>query len=175
PTGGRMADASGPEPLPRGSRKRRDAAICLLLGIVSFLIYNANLRAITATDTYAARYLPFSIWRHQSLLLDPIVTDVAQGRKATGTAPWIMRGRGGHFISLYPVVLPVVIAPLYLPLIPYLDGKGWHPLELDYVARIMEKLCASLIAATTVMLVYLLLRRRSDPKTAALLTVVFAF
>ena len=150
-------------------------AICLLLGLFAFLIYNANLRAISAADTYAARYLPFSIWRHQTLVLDPIATAVAQGRKIPDTARWIVKGRGDHFVSLYPIVVPVVIAPLYLPIIAYLHGKGLSPLELDNVARIMEKLCASLLAAVSVMLVYLLLRRRSDPRTAALLTLVFAF
>ena len=143
------------------------------------------MRTITAIDTYAARHLPFSIWRHQTLVLDPIVTTVAQGRKIPDTGPVIkrraehmapiLRGRGDHFVSLYPIVVPVIIAPLYLPAIAYLDVKGWDPLRLDQVARIMEKLCASLLAAVSVMLVYLLLRRRSDPLTAALLTLVFAF
>ncbi len=155
--------------------------ICVLLGILAFLIYNANLRAISAADTYAARYLPLSIWRHQTLVLDPIVNAVAQGRKFPAspgqgdTAFWIIKGREDHFISLYPVVLPVIIAPLYLPVIPYLDGKGWDALQVDSVARIMEKLCASLLAAASVMLLYLLLRRRSEPGTAALLTLAFAF
>src|SRR5258708_24640878 len=143
-------DLRSPEALARRSRRRRDGAICLLLGIVAFLIYNANLRAISASDAFAARYLPFSIWRHQTLVLDPIVTAVSQGWKAPDSARWIVKGRGDHFISLYPVVVPVIIAPLYLPVIPYLDRSGWNPLLLDRVARIMEKLCASLLAAASV-------------------------
>src|SRR5215471_7774920 len=59
--------------------RRRDIAAALLLGIVAFLIYNANFRSISAADTYAARHLPFSIWRHQTLVLDPIATPVAFG------------------------------------------------------------------------------------------------
>jgi len=175
PTDEPAVDTSGQAALLPRSRRRQDIAICLLLGIVSFVIYNVNLRAITAIDTYAARYLPLSIWHNHTLVLDPIVSAVAQGRKVPDTARWIMTGRGGHLVSLYPVVVPVVIAPLYLPVIPYLDAKGWDSLEVDYVARIMEKLVASLMAAVTVMLVYLLLRRRSEPGTAALLTLVFAF
>jgi len=151
-----------------------------LLGLVSFLVYNANMRAITAADTYVARYLPFSILRHQSLVLDPIVNTVAQGRKIPGSQGedagfWILKGPGGHFISKYPIVVPLVVAPLYLPAIKYLDANGWNPLLFDKVARIMEKLCASLIAAASVMLLYLLLRRRSPPGTAALLSLVYAF
>ncbi|SED04456.1 hypothetical protein SAMN05444161_2385 [Rhizobiales bacterium GAS191] len=152
-----------------------------MLGLVSFLVYNANMRSIPAADTYAARYLPFSIWRNHSVVLDPIVTSVALGRKTPTSqgqgeaAFWIRKVRGDHFISAYPIVVPVVIAPLYLPAVTYLDAKGWDPLLFDKVARIMEKLCASLLAAASVTLLYLLLRRRSNAGTAALLSVVYAF
>lgn len=174
-TEGRAANASGPEAsLPR-SRTRRDVAVCLLLGIVAFLIYNSNFRAISASDAFAARYLPLSIWRHRTLVLDPIVSSVGQGRKGPDTNPWIVRGRGDHFVSLYPVVVPVVVAPLYLPAVLYLDRTGWDPHTVDRVARIMEKLCASFLAAVSVMLVYLLLRRRCDRGTAVRLAFVFAF
>jgi hypothetical protein len=175
PTRAWAAPASGPEALSGRCRGHRDIAICILLGLVAFLVYNANLRAISAGDTYTSRYLPISIWRHHTLVLDPIATSVAQGRQVPDTARWIVRGRGDHLISLYPIVLPVVIAPFYLPVVAYVDWKGLEPLQLDAVARIMEKLCASLIAAATVMLVYLLLRRRSKPGTATLLTLIFAF
>src|SRR5436190_17380995 len=164
------------------NRRRRDVMVCVLLGLVSFLIYNANLRSITAADSYAARYLPFSILRHHSVALDPIATMVAQGRKvptALGelnhTAFWIRKGRDDHLVSLYPVVLPVVIAPLYLPAVLYLNATPSDPLRLDYVARLMEKLCASLLAAASVALLYLLLRRRTEPATAAALALAYAF
>lgn len=166
---------SEPEALPPRSRRRRDVAICVLIGIVAFLVYNANLRAISASDAYAARYLPLSIWHYDTLVLDPIVSAVALGLAVPDPAQWVAKGRGDHLVSVYPVVVPVVIAPLYLPAVAYLDRTGWPPLQVDAVARIMEKLCASLLAAASVMLMYLLLRRRSDPVTAALLTVVFAF
>jgi hypothetical protein len=156
----------------------RDIAICVLLGLVSFLIYNMNLRSISATDTYAARYLPFSIWRNHTVILDPIVEAVAQGRKVgtEGTDPawWIRKGRGGHLISFYPIGVPVIVAPLYLPAVLYLDARGWDPLLLDHVARIMEKLVASLLATASVMLLYFLMRRRSEPRTATLLTLTYA-
>lgn len=158
----------------------RDIAIGLLLGLLSFLIYNANLRSITAADTYAARYLPFSIWQNQSLSLNPILATVAQGRKVTTTAQadtayWILKGRGDSYVSLYPVVVPVVLSPLYLPAVIYLNGTNADQVLLDQVARFMEKLCASFLAATSVGLLYLLLRRRSDAAMAATLTVLYAF
>src|ERR1700688_3223648 len=103
------------------AQRRRDLRISLLLGLVCLLVYNANLRSISAGDTYPARYLPFGIWRYGSVLLDPISTITAQGRP---NPYWIVMGRGGHAISLYPVVLPILVAPLYLPAVGYLYARG---------------------------------------------------
>ena len=179
----RGACEAGTPTLSRLGRQglRRDIVICVLLGLLSLLIYNMNLRAISAVDTYGARYLPFSIWRNHTVLLDPIAKTVAQGRLIaapdgdTDAAWWIHEGRGGHLISFYPIVVPVIISPLYLPAVEYLKARGWDPLLLDHVARIMEKLVASLLATMSVMLLYFLMRRRGDEKTAALLTLAYAF
>ncbi|MBB6342382.1 hypothetical protein HNP49_002564 [Pseudomonas fluvialis] len=159
---------------------RWDCAVCLLLGLSFFLIYNANQRTIGAGDTYPARYLPLSIWKHHSLTLDPIALLVAQGRevptgKSQSTAAfWMIKNPAGGIVSLYPVVTPVIVAPLYLPAVAYLDEMGWEPLRVDYVARVMEKLCASFLASLSAMLLYLLLRRRSSPDAAVLLTIAYA-
>jgi hypothetical protein len=161
-------------------RPRRDVWISLLMGLACLLAYNANLRSISAGDTYGPRYQPFGILRYHTLLLDPISSITAQGRKIAVhggpySAYWIVPVRGGHDLSLYPVVLPVLVAPFYLPAFAYLDAQGWDQLRLDRVARIMEKLCASLLAAAAAALLYLLLRRRAEPPAALLLTLAFAF
>jgi len=101
---------------------RRDLRASLLIGLCCLLVYNANRRAISAGDCYPARYLPFAIWHHQTVLLDPIAPLIAQGRG--DTAFWMVTMPGGHTISLYPVVLPVLIAPLYLPVVGYLHLRG---------------------------------------------------
>lgn len=174
-----LAEAGVPSNSFHGSR-RWDLAICLLLGLAFFLIYNANLRSIGGGDTYPARYLPLSIWKHHSLTLDPIASLVAQGRPVpsgpgqSNAAFWVIKSPKGSIVSLYPIVTPVVIAPLYLPAVAYLDAKGWDPQRVDYVARIMEKFCASLVATLSAMLLYLLLRRRGPPATAGLLTIAYA-
>ncbi|MFZ2269638.1 MAG: hypothetical protein WAV95_18835 [Azonexus sp.] len=161
--------------------RRFDLALAALLALLVFLGFNANMRSIVAADTFAARYLPFSILRNHTVVLDPIVATVAQGRRTptvqgkVDTAFWILKGREDHFVSRYPVTVPLLITPLYLPAIVYLDRKGWDPLLFDRVARIMEKLSASLIATASAVLLYFLLRRRSSPRNAALLTLVYAF
>jgi hypothetical protein len=152
--------------------RRRDLRTTVVLSLVCLVVYNANLRLITAGDTFPARFLPFGIWRYGSVLLDPILDATAQGYPQPY---WIVRGRGGHALSLYPLVLPVLIAPLYLPAVGYLHLRGWTADQLDRVAMIMEKLTASLIASVAVALMYLLLRRRAPPRSALLLACAFAF
>ncbi len=152
-------------------RRRRDLRASLLLGLACLLVYNANLRQIGSGDTLPARYLPFGIWRYGSVLLDPLVGAVSEGHAAPY---WIAKGRAGHSLSLYPVVLPVLVAPLYLPAVGYLDLRGWTAERLQRVARMMEKVTASLLAAAAAALFYLLLRRRAPPADALLLAVAFA-
>ncbi len=152
---------------------RRELWASLLIGLVCLLVYNANGRAISAGDTYPARYLPFSIWRYHSVLLDPIAPLTAQGRG--GRAFWMVPLPSGHVISQYPVVVPVLLAPFYLPAVAYLHVRGWTDLRLDHVARVMEKLFASLVASLSASLLYLLLRRRAEEPVALLLTFAYAF
>jgi hypothetical protein len=68
----------------------------------------------------------------------------------------------------------VIIAPLYLPAVHYLQLRGWDPLLFDHVARIMEKLVASLLATASVVVLYFLMRRWSEARTATLLTLTYA-
>jgi hypothetical protein len=155
-------------------RDRGGLRTSLLIGFWCFLVYNANLRSISAGDTYPARYLPFAIVQHHTVFLNPIARVAAQGRGAQ--AFWMLpRSGGGHIMSLYPVVLPVLIAPLYVPAVEYLDVRGWSDARLDHVARVMEKLSASFLAALSAALLYLLLRRRANAPTALLLTLAYAF
>jgi hypothetical protein len=162
------AAATGGAPAPG----RRDLRAGVLLGLVCLLVYNANLRSIGTGDTLPARYLPFAIWRYGTVFLDPIREVTREGRAGQY---WIVRGRAGHSLSLYPVVLPVLVAPLYLPAVGYLNLRGWTEQRLLRVATVMEKLTASLLAAAAAALLYLLLRRRAPPADAMLLAVAFAF
>ncbi|HJQ37493.1 MAG TPA: hypothetical protein VKB93_10165 [Thermoanaerobaculia bacterium] len=153
-------------------RVRSSLRASLLIGLCCLLIYNANWRSISAGDTYPARYLPFAIWQHHTLFLDPVVSVAAQGRG--DAAFWMVRLPDRHLISLYPIVVPVLLAPLYLPAAGYLNLRGWTDARMDRVARIMEKFSASLIAALSASLLYLLLRRRATARVALLLTVAYA-
>ena len=173
----------GRTPSEPRSDTRRDLRASLIICICCLLVYNANGRAISAGDALPARYLPFAIWEHHTLLLDPVESLVLQGRepRANDSRPqphpafWTVTRPNGHLVSLYPVVLPVTIAPLYLPAVTYVHWQGRTDERVDHIARIMEKFSASLMAALSASLLYLLLRRRATPRIALLLTVAYAF
>jgi hypothetical protein len=158
-------------PLETGGR--RPLRTSVLIGLICFLVYNANLRSISAGDAYPARYLPFGILRYGSLSLDPILPLVRQG--SGGGAYWVMSVPGGHAVSFYPVVLPVLISPLYLPAALYLNHEGWPERSVERAARVMEKVAASLLAATAAALLYLLLGRSVSSRLAFWLALLFAF
>jgi hypothetical protein len=160
-------------PTPRFLGGRRDVRASLVLGLAFLAVSNANGRSIGAGDTYPTRYLPFAIWRDHTLALDPIAPLVAQGQGSD--AFWMRTAPNGRTISLYPVVQAVLVAPVYLPAIRYLGARDWQDWRVDHVARVMEKLVASLVAALSASGLYLVLRRRAEPPTARLLTIAYAF
>ena len=164
--------SSGPATGPARAGRRVDLSVCLALGLIGLLVYNANLRVVSSGDNYPARYLPFAILGYGTLRLDPIHDVVFQGR----TQPyWVIMGTNGRLVSQYPVVTPLLVSPLYLPAVAYLHVRGWTNERMDRLARLMEKLSASLIASLSVALVYLLLRRQVDVRTAVLLSVAYGF
>ncbi len=150
----------------------------LLAGLCCFLIYNLNGRAITAGDTYPARYLPFAILQHHTIFMNPVARVAAQGRtivQGPERAFWMLPRADGRIMSLYPIVLPVLTAPLYVPAVAWLHVAGPSDVRFDSIAKLMEKLTASLLAALSVSLLYLLLRRRTTNANALLLTAAYAF
>jgi len=163
----------------------------LILALACLLIYNANLRQIGAGDTLAARYLPLLLWHDGSLAPAAQARLFAHGhpmalpryRPANDagkavyfepTAYWLIRTRDHELASFYPVVTPLLVAPLYAPAAHWLNANGWEQPQVDRVAEWMEKLAASLLAAAASVLVFLLLRREGN-RWALPLALAFAF
>ena len=94
--------------------------------------------------------IPFGIVQYRTVFLNPVAKVTAQGRG--DTAFWMLPLSDGRIMSLYPVVTPLLVAPLYVPAVAYLRWRGWSDAGLDYVAKLMEKLSASFIAALSVAL-----------------------
>jgi hypothetical protein len=162
----------------------------LIFGLVCLLVYNANLRAIGAGDTMSARYLPLILWHNGTLELGAQAHLVAGGHPlafepqrpgAAGkvtyfepTAYWMIRTREHALGSFYPVVTPLLVAPLYLPAVAWLDAHGWEQPQVDRMAELMEKLAASILAAAASVLMYFMLLRETN-RWSLLLALAFAF
>jgi hypothetical protein len=152
--------------------KVRDGHVALILALLAFLVYNANFRLIAAGDSYPARFLPFALWNHGTLYLDPIREVTAQRNP---NPYWIQPTSDGHSASLYPVVTPVLASPLYLPAALWIRSEGETYERVSWAGELLEKLTASAVAAAAVGWMFLLLRRRLERRDALLLTLAFAF
>jgi hypothetical protein len=150
----------------------RDVRLALLAALTAFLVYNANGRVIATGDSYPARFIPFALWTHGTVYLDPVLEAATQHHPAPY---WILPSVNGHQASLFPVVTPVLIAPLYLPAVAYLHATGWHEADLERLGVLMEKLSASFVTSLAAGLMFLALRRRAGERDALLLTAAFAF
>jgi hypothetical protein len=174
----------------------------ILFGLCCFLVYNANLRQIGAGDTLPARYLPLILWHNGTLDFDANARLVAHGHSmippwkrnqhqnqteaADGPASegdvnyfepwayWMVRTRHGQLASLYPVVAPLLVTPLYIPAVVWLNKHGWEQPRIDRVAVLMEKISASFLASIASVLMFLVLRRDGTRWTLPL-AIVFAF
>jgi hypothetical protein len=162
-----LAKDAGEAPLPKPDRR-----FALLLALLAFLVYNANFRLIGAGDTYPARFLPFALWNHGTLYLDP-VREVATQHNPNPY--WIKPSANGRSASQYPIVAPLMAAPLYLPAALWVRARGETYERMSWAGELLEKLAASAIAAVAVGWMFLLLRRRLGRCDAFLLTLVFAF
>lgn len=78
----------------------------LLFGLL-VLVYNANMRSLSSGDCVPAKLLPFSLWVERDLDLDEFVHLFAkeEGFELAHYAHWTH----GHWVSIYPVVTPVLI------------------------------------------------------------------
>ena len=163
----------------------------ILLGLCCFLVYNANLRQIGSGDTVPARYLPLILWHNGTLDLESNARLVAHGHsmieeqnrpagaegKVTYFEPWAywtIRTREHQLASLYPVVTPLLVAPLYVPAVIWLNRNGWEQPQIDRVAELMEKISASLLASIASVIMYLVLRRDGG-RWSLPLAIAFAF
>ncbi|MBV8201737.1 MAG: hypothetical protein JOZ15_14035 [Acidobacteria bacterium] len=153
-----------------GERRRAGRTAALLLALAAFAVYNLNGRVIAGSDTRATRFVPFALLKGGTLRLDPVLDVVQTSRRAY----WVQPARGGGHASLFPVVAPLLVTPLYVPAAVLLARQGWPSAGLAAAGALMEKLAASTIAAAAAGLMLLLLRRRMRPARALGLAVAFA-
>lgn len=161
---------AGHEDQPPGPIRRRDRRTAVLVALAALLVYNLNGRVIASSDTRATRFVPFALLEAGTLRLDPVLDAARTSRHVY----WALPARGGGYASLFPVVAPLLVTPLYVPAAILLARQGWPREGLAAAAAFMEKLAASCVAALAAGLMYLLLRRRMRPARALGLTAAFA-
>jgi hypothetical protein len=155
---------------------RGEGRIALAVFLLALLGYNANLRDISTGDTFPARFLPLALLCHGTLYLDPVAEAAKMEHRNQLEIYWLVAARDGRVASRYPIVMPLLVTPLYLPTALYLSHRGWGDLRrVEIAAELTEKAAASTVAAACSALMYLLLRRRLQRGRALLLTLAFAF
>jgi arylsulfatase A-like enzyme len=140
--------------------------------MIALVVYNANFRLIASGDSYPARFIPFAVWGAGTVYLDSVREVTIQKHPKPY---WIRQAPNGHTASLYPIVTPLLVTPLYAPAVLYLQRFGWSYENLDRLGKLMEKVSASCVASVAVFLMFLALRRRLGRRDALLLTGAFAF
>jgi hypothetical protein len=142
----------------------------ILLAVLAFVVFMANGRVYDGeTDSVASRTLPFSILGSGSLYLDP-VRDVAIDMYKPDRRWWAQGPtKTGGTASLFPVVTPIIAAPLYVPAVAYLAVRGWTTERLNALSLIMERFAASALSALAVLFMFLALMRRGIATSDALL------
>ncbi|HVY62393.1 MAG TPA: hypothetical protein VHF22_12110, partial [Planctomycetota bacterium] len=143
-----------------------------LIFLAALFIYNANLRSIGAGDTVPAALFPFAAVVDHTVTFDRY-EPYCSAHVSPGTY-FFRRGRNGRAYSLYPIALPLLLTPLYAPFILASGARSWPTRKIVEVALCVEKIPASLIAALSAALLFGLLRRLLGPRSALVLTVVFA-
>lgn len=140
----------------------RSRSTAVALGVLLFVIYNANQRVIHIDDSVPARLLPFSLLVDHSLYLDHWVKPYVEHAHGPYGVYFAARSRG-HWVSPYPIVTPVLITPLYVAPALWLSRQSPPLIPGDIVftalVDLMEKLSASLIAALSAVILYLVLCR----------------
>jgi hypothetical protein len=150
------------------SRARTGALI--FLG--SLFIYQGNLRPVASLDSLPAALLPFSLYMDHSFRFDRFADHLKAGRPET---PYYFREKDSHYYSMYPVALPLLVTPLYVPVLAVIHPAERSVAFLILLARVLEKCMAGLLTAMAVAVFFLALDRLTSRRNALLLTAAYGF
>jgi hypothetical protein len=143
--------------------------------LLLFVIYNSNFRTISTFDTFPARLLPFSLLLDHSLYLDQWIEPYHA--RSPGEDFYFVVNSHGHWMSMYPIITPVVVTPLYVLPAWWLSRQlpPLYPYSFDFVviANTMEKLSASLIAAMSGAVLFLAFRKIASRNVSLAVALIY--
>src|ERR1700674_4279934 len=96
----------------RSGQKRAIRPYVLLFVLLS-VVYHSNLRPVASGDSLPASLIPFSILLDGSITLDRFGPYVSEHIWYSAA---VLRKTGRHWYSVYPIVGPALVTPLYLPI-----------------------------------------------------------
>jgi len=140
----------------------------LILFILAFLVYNTVSRMTMSGDTNPAAFLPLALILHQTVYFDAFI-GAGLGPNVAYAFPLV----NGHYVSLFPIVTPVLITPVYV-LSYILSAVFGVPFDTMSI-MILAKTCASIIAALSCVFVYLAGKELFSQKIALATALVYAF
>jgi len=146
----------------------------LFLFLIIFIVYTINFRSIPASDTIPASFLPFSILENHNLYMDRYSAIFIQE-----STPSFFVEIKGHYLSLFPIVTPLLVTPLYIITYTLLKLIN-YPIDVFnpgflLIVTIMEKLSASIIATLSSIFVFSSLKELTNRRIALIGAIIFAF
>jgi hypothetical protein len=139
----------------------------LILFIAIFLIYQTVSRMTMSGDTNPAAFLPLALILHQTVYFDAFV-GAGLGPNVAYAFPLV----NGHYVSLFPIVTPVLITPLY-----FVSSLLYTVFSVPFDTTgimLMAKTSATIIAALSCVFVYLTGKELFSRKIALFTTLVYA-
>jgi hypothetical protein len=162
-----VPEKSAPELLDR-MRNLTQRFDYLILFILIYIIYNTVSRMTMSGDTNPAAFLPLALILHQTVYFDTFV-GAGLGPSVAYAFPLV----NGHYVSLFPIVTPVLITPVYF--VSYVLYTVFSvPFDTTGI-MVLAKTSATIIAALSCVFVYLAGKELFSKKIALLTALVYAF
>ncbi len=125
-----------------------------------------------AGDVVPATLLPFSIVLNHNIYLDKFV----EYYKKNDTQTKYFYNYDSHYISSYPITLPLIISPIYIPLKAFYNFNKMSVEQIIALAYKMGKFVSALITSLSVMFFFILSENLlQNTKKSIFLSIVYAF
>ncbi|MGH7556115.1 MAG: hypothetical protein ACREMQ_24190 [Longimicrobiales bacterium] len=166
------------------SRARTTRRTAVILFLLAFDVYHINFRGMYTSDAIPNMLVPLSILTEGTISLDPFLEyfglpdgymlQAIQFTPGMELDLYYLRARDGHVYSAYPIALPLVVLPVYAPVVWALGAGTWEWRPLVVLSIVLGTLAASIIAAASVVVMFVLLRRLTTRKWATILALAYA-
>ena len=140
-----------------------------ILFILIYIVYNTVTRIDWSGDVFPAVYLPISLIVKRTIYFDSLNIVSGLNPNLAYAFPLV----NGHYVSLFPIVTPVLITPVYL--VSYMLYTVFQiPFDTTSI-MILAKTSATIIATLSCVFIYLTAKELFSKKTALITVLIYAF